>query len=148
MALFFLLIGKTDNWLLRHSVHHGPVLKDVGVSAHAQNHVICQRRPKCFNAIVLVDVDLPYWTSQVKRIVLYIYIAFTAIFSNICIAHAQKRLFMNSQGKFRHHRSIRRSDFLSECKNLAILRRFPLIFAFYMLNVRHISTSGLFDLLT
>jgi len=31
---------------------------------------------------------------------------------------------------------------------LAIWRRFPLIFAFYMLNVRHISTSGLFDLLT
>ena len=31
----------------------------------------------------------------------------------------------------------------------AIWRRFPLIFyAFYMLNVRHISTFGLFDLLT
>jgi len=30
----------------------------------------------------------------------------------------------------------------------AIRRRSPLIFAFYILNVRHISTSGLFDLLT
>jgi len=39
-------------------------------------------------------------------------------------------------------------DFLLECKISAIWRRFPLIFAFYMLNVRHISTSGWFDLLT
>ena len=36
-------------------------------------------------------------------------------------------------------------DFLLECKISAIWRRFPLIFAFYMLNVCHISTSGLFD---
>jgi len=28
----------------------------------------------------------------------------------------------------------------------AIWLRFPLIFAFYVLNIRHISTSGLFDL--
>ena len=33
-------------------------------------------------------------------------------------------------------------DFLLECKISAIQRRFPFIFAFYMLNVRHISTSG------
>ena len=39
-------------------------------------------------------------------------------------------------------------DFLLECKISAIWRRFPLIFAFYMLNVRHISTSGLFDLVS
>jgi len=30
----------------------------------------------------------------------------------------------------------------------SIWRRFPLIIAFYILNVRHISTSGLFDLLS
>ena len=35
-------------------------------------------------------------------------------------------------------------DFLLECKISTIWRRFPLIFAFYMLNVRHISTSGCF----
>jgi len=34
-------------------------------------------------------------------------------------------------------------DFLLECKILAIWRRFPLIIAFFILNVRHISTSGL-----
>ena len=39
-------------------------------------------------------------------------------------------------------------DFLIKCKILVICRRFPLIFAFYMLKVRHIFTSGLFDLLT
>ena len=39
-------------------------------------------------------------------------------------------------------------DFLLECQIWAIWRRFLLIFAFYILNVRHISTSGLFDLLT
>jgi len=39
-------------------------------------------------------------------------------------------------------------DFLLECKISAIWRRFPLILAFYMLNVRHISTAGLFELLT
>jgi len=38
-------------------------------------------------------------------------------------------------------------DLLVECKISAIWRRFPFIFAFYMLNIRHISTSGLFDLL-
>jgi len=35
------------------------------------------------------------------------------------------------------------SDAVEYCR-----RRFPLIFAFYILNVRHISTSGLIDLLT
>jgi len=39
-------------------------------------------------------------------------------------------------------------DFLVECKISAIWRRFPLIFAFCMPNVRHISTSGLFDQMT
>jgi len=63
---------------------------------------------KCLIALVLVDVDLPYWTSKVEHLV-----AFVATVSNICTAHAQKRL----------------------------------IFAFNILNVRYISTSGLFDLL-
>jgi len=39
-------------------------------------------------------------------------------------------------------------DFLLEYTISAIWRRFTLIFAFNILNVRHISTSGLFDLLT
>jgi len=39
-------------------------------------------------------------------------------------------------------------DFPLGCKISAIWRRFPLIFAFNILTDRHISTSGLFDLLT
>jgi len=72
----------------------------------ARNHVICWRYPKCLIAVVLVDVDLPYCTSKVEHLV-----AFTVIFSNICTAHAQKRLFMNFRCKFRHHRLIRRPRF-------------------------------------
>jgi len=70
-------------------------------------------------AVVLVDVDLPYWTSKVKHIV-----AFTAIFSNICIAHAQKWLFMNFRCKFRHRRSIRRPRFPIKVQNFRDLATF------------------------
>ena len=56
---------------------------------------------KCLIAVVLVDVGIPYWTSKVEHIV-----ASAAIFSNICTAHAQKRLFMNFRCKYRHRRSI------------------------------------------
>jgi len=60
---------------------------------------------KCLIAVVLVyDVHLPYWTSKVEHI-----LSFTAIFCNICTAHAQKRLFMNFLCKFWHCHSIRRS---------------------------------------
>jgi len=54
---------------------HGPVLKDVWVSAHSRNHVICLRRPKCLITLVFDDVDLPYCTSKVEHIV-----TFTAVF--------------------------------------------------------------------
>jgi len=91
---------------------------------------------------VLVDVDLQYWTSKVEHIV-----SFTAIFINICTAHAQKRLFMNFRYKVIHRRSIRRPRFPVRVQNFGDLATFW-IFAFYMPNVRHISTSGLFDLLT
>jgi len=56
---------------------------------------------KCLIAVVLVDVDLPYWTLKVQHLV-----AFTAIFSTICTAHAQKLLFMNFRCKFRQRRTI------------------------------------------
>jgi len=94
-------------------------------------------------AVVLVDVDLPYLPSKVEHIV-----ALTAIFSNICTAHAQKRLFMNFRCKFRHRRSTRRPRFPIRVQNFGDLATFSVDFAFYMLNVRHIFTSGLFDLLT
>jgi len=98
---------------------------------------------KCLNAVILVDVDLPYWTSKVEHLV-----AFAAIVSNICTAYAQKRLFMHFRCKFRHRRSIRRSRFPIRVQNFGDLATFYVIIAFYILNVRHISTSGLFDILT
>ena len=47
---------------------------------------------KCLITVVLVDDDLPCWTSKVEHLV-----AFTTMFSNICTAHAHKRLFVNFQ---------------------------------------------------
>jgi len=96
---------------------------------------------KCLIAVVLVDVDLPYWTSKVEHLV-----AFPATVSNICTAHAQKRcksgVNLDTAVRFAD------PDFLLECQISAIWRRFTLIFAFNILNVRHIFTSGSFDLLT
>jgi len=73
-------------------------------------------------AVVLVDVDLPYWTSKVEHIV-----ALAAIF-NICTAHAQKQLFMNFWCKFRHRRSIRRPRFPTRVQNLGDLATFSVDF--------------------
>jgi len=100
-----------------------PVLKDVWVSAHARNHVICQRYHKCPIAVVFVDVDLPYWALKVEHIA-----AFTAIFSNICTAHAQKRLFMNYRCKLWHRRSIHRPRFPSRVQNFGDLAKLSVEF--------------------
>ena len=70
-------------------------------------------------AVVLVDVDLPYWTSKVEHLV-----AFAAIVSNICTAHAQKRSFMHFRCKFRHRRSIRRPWFPIWVQNFGDLATF------------------------
>ena len=104
-------MGKTANWILRHSVQSCVKNRRL-VCAHARNHVICLRWPKRPNAVVLADVDLPYWTSKVEHIA-----AFTVTFSNICTAHAQKRLFMNFRCKFRHRRSIRLPRFPDRVQN-------------------------------
>jgi len=69
---------------------HGPVLKITHLSAHAQNHVSIERCRKSFTTIVLGDLDIPLTASNFGNLT-----AFTAIFSHIFTAHAQKRLFMN-----------------------------------------------------
>ena len=61
----------------------------------AKSRVLLKVALKCLIAVVLVDVDLPHWTSKVKHLV-----AFAATVSNICSAHAQKRLFMHFRCKF------------------------------------------------
>ena len=58
----------------------------------------------------------------------------------------QTRLFMNFRSKFRHRRSIRRPRFPIKEQNFSDLLTFSVDFC--ILNVRHISTSGLFDVLT
>jgi len=82
---------------------------------------------KCLTAVVLVDVDLPYWTLKVQHLV-----AFTAIFSNICTAHAQERLFMNFRCIFRHRRLIPWPWFPVRVHNFDDLATFSVDF-FYIL---------------
>jgi len=78
---------------------------------------------KCLIAVVLVDDDLPYWTSKVEHLV-----AFTAMFSNICTAHAQRRLFMNFRCKFWHRRSIHRPRFPVRVQNFSDLATYSVNF--------------------
>ena len=81
---------------------------------------------KCHIAVVLVDDDFAYWTSKVDQ-----FVAFTAIFSNVCTAHAQKRLFINFRCKFRHRRSIRRSQFPARVQNFSDLTTFSVDFCIF-----------------
>jgi len=119
-----ILISKTANCLLgAYVIAHSAVLKDVCFCTCAKSRDLVNLYPKCPIAVVLVDVDLPYWTLKVEHTA-----AFTAIFSNICTAHAQKRLFMNSRCKFRHRRSIRRPRFLVRVQNFSDLATFSIDF--------------------
>ena len=111
-------IGKTANWLLRHSVQR----------CVKSRRLVCALREitrsvkialKCLIAVVLVDVDLPYWTSNVEHLV-----AFAATVSNICTAHAQKRLFMYFRCKFRHRCSILQPLFPIRVQNFGDLATF------------------------
>ena len=111
-------IGRTANWLLRHGVQRC-VKSHRLVCAHARNHAFSQSFPNCLIAVVLVDVDLPYWTSKVEHL-----FAFAATVNNICTAHAQKRLYMHLSRKFRHRRSIRRPRFPIRVLNFGDLATF------------------------
>ena len=98
---------------------------------------------KCLIAVVLVDVDLPYWTSKVEHLV-----ALQATVSNICTAHAQNGYLCTSGVNLDTAVRFADPNFRLGCKISAIWRCFALIFAFNILIVHHIPTSGLFDLLT
>jgi len=83
---------------------------------------------KCLVAVVLVDVDLRYWTSKVEHLV-----TFAAIVSNVCTVHARKRLFMHFRCKFRHRRSIPRPRFPSaKFRRFGDVLRWFLHFIFWM----------------
>ena len=96
---------------------------------------------KCLIAVLLVDVDLPYWTSKVEHLV-----AFPATVSKFAV-RMRRNGYLCTPGVYTAVR-FADPDFLLGCKISAIWRCFTLIFAFNILIVRHISTSGLFDLLT
>jgi len=103
---------------------YGPVLKAVDEFVRMREITRSVKVAlKCVIAVVLVNDDFSYWTSKVEHLV-----AFTAIFSNICTAHAQKRLFMNFRCKFRHHRSIRRPRFPIGVQNFSDLATFTVDF--------------------
>ena len=103
-----ILIGKTANCLLgAYVIALNAVLKAVDEFVRMREITRSVKAAlKCIIAAVLVDVDL------VEHLV-----AFTAIFSNICTAHAKKRLFVNFRCKFRHRRSIRRPRFPIRVQN-------------------------------
>jgi len=84
-----ILIGKTANCLLgAYVIAQSAVLEAVDEFVRMREITRSVKVAlKCLIAVVLVDDDFPYWTSKVEHLV-----AFTAIFSNICTTHAQKRL--------------------------------------------------------
>ena len=72
-----MLIGKTANWLLCHSIQR--CVKSRNEFVHMREITQSVKvAPKCLIAVVLVDVNLPYWTSEVEHLV-----TFAAIVSNI-----------------------------------------------------------------
>jgi len=70
---------------------YGPVRRITQLSAHAQNHVSIERCRKTFTTIVLGDHDFLLIASNLGNLT-----AFSAIFSHIFNARAQKRLYKNS----------------------------------------------------
>ena len=69
------------------------------------------------------DLSIHYATSKVEHL-----IAFTAIFCNVFTVHVRKRLFMNFQCKFRHHRSIPWPRFSYRVRNFGDLATFSIDF--------------------
>jgi len=71
-----------------------------------------------------------FWSTSIYSIGLQklSIVSFTAIFSNICTAHVQKRLFMNFWCKCRHRRSICRPRFPVRVQNFGDLATFSIDF--------------------
>ena len=68
------------------------------------------------------------WRFTVRNFKWWALVAFTAIFSNICTAHAQKRLFMKFRCKVRHRCSIRRPRFPIRLQNFSDMATFSVDF--------------------
>ena len=96
---------------------------------------------KCLIAVVLVDVDLPYWSSKVEHLA-------GSLSSTFALRVCRNGYLCTSGVNLDTAVRFADPDFLLGCKISAIWRCFTLIFICNILIVRHISTSGLFDLLT
>ena len=117
-----MLIWKTANWLLRHSVQRCVKSRRL-VCAHARKSRVLLKLPwnvslQSFLSTSIYRIGLQKWGFSL------IY----GHFQQICTAHAQKRLFMNFRCKFRHRRSIRRPRFLIRVQNFGDLATFYVVF--------------------
>jgi len=121
---------------------YGPVLKTTQLSAHAQNH------GSLYVAVNLLPPSFSATTISLNRFKFWQFDSIYGNFSHIFTAHAQKRLSMNFRSNSDITIRFRDPDFLMGHDISPIQGHFLLIFALDKLNVRHISTFGLVDLLT
>ena len=91
---------------------------------------------KCLIAVVLVDVDLQYWTSKVEHLV-----ALRPLSAIFALRMRRDGYLCTSGVNLDTAVRFADPDYLLGCKISAIWRRFTLIFAFSIFNVSHISTS-------
>ena len=120
---------------------HGPMLNNVWVSAHARNHVICCRYPKCLIAVV---PPTSIYCTGFQKLSIAPHLSLRPFSATFVLRMRRNGYLWTSGVNLDTAVSFADPDLLLECKISAIWRCFPLIFAFYMPNVRHISTSGLF----
>ena len=92
---------------------------------------------KCLIAVVLVDVDLPYWTSNAEHLVV-----FRPLSATFAVRMRRNSYLCTSVVNLDTAVRFADPDFLLGCKISAIWRSFTLIFAFAFKIpiVRHIST--------
>jgi len=119
-----------------------PCVKTTQLFAHAQNHASLERCRKSFTTIVLGDHHFPLTASKFGNLA-----AFRAILAIFSLRMRRNGYFWTSG--YNSDITIRflDPDLLMGHGMSAIWERFLLIFAFDKLNIRHISTSGLVDLL-
>jgi len=99
------LIGTTANCLLRHSVQRCVKAVDEFVRMREITRSV-KVTLKCLIAVVLVDVELPHWTSKVEHLV-----AFAAVVSNILL-RMRRNGYLGTSGKSLGDLATFSADFL------------------------------------
>jgi len=137
-----MLIGKTANWLLRHSVQRCVKSRRL-VCEHARNHAFCQSCPKCLIAVAL---STTIYSIGLQKLSTYSHLR--PLLATFILRMCRNGYLCTSGVNLDTAVRFADPDCLFECKISAIWRRFTLIFAFNILNVYHISTFGFFIFLT